>query len=202
MGKRGSCRGGGGGGGTWKKISQISSSASISTRSVSPFCLGMMSVLMSKLLPSGDRLPPSSPIVSMFREVLLMHSLSNRSLRASQPPTQKEAESLHATITNSLRYCDLLYKYRSQREGGGGVESSEPPGSEFGNEKADHTEEKFYSHIGMSSAASQSTWDYPNSLSRHCNVNARFYSQGPFKTSIRLEQCRRIPSPMIHCHTS
>ena len=60
---------------TWKNISQISSSFSISTRSVSPFCLGMMRVLMLKLLPSADRLPPRSPIVSMLRFVLLMHSL-------------------------------------------------------------------------------------------------------------------------------
>ncbi len=59
----------------WKKISQISSSFSISTRSVSPFCFGMMSVVMLKLLPSLDRLPPSSPIVSMFRTVLLLHRL-------------------------------------------------------------------------------------------------------------------------------
>ena len=60
---------------TSKKMSQSSSSRSISTRSVSPFCLGMMRVLMLKAEPSADREPPNSPIVSMFRCVLATHSL-------------------------------------------------------------------------------------------------------------------------------
>ncbi len=48
---------------------------SISTRSGSPFCFGMMSVLMLKEVPSADKVPPNSPMVSMFRFVLAWQSL-------------------------------------------------------------------------------------------------------------------------------
>ena len=51
---------------------------SISTRSGSPFCFGMMSVLMLKEVPSADSVPPNSPIVSIFRFVLAWQSLRHK----------------------------------------------------------------------------------------------------------------------------